>query len=195
MSNPIIILIGGAAGTAKTSFSKIICNELNMAHRMGSGFIRESAKSFISVKENPYLYNYSFSPHENISAFENLYRQSESINNSMELCIKRAFDEGTSLLIEGVNVIPGLINTNLVTFNVIFYVEDFKKHFKMISGKTHSKRKISDSHFNNVRKIQEEFKSRAKKYNWPTIDLSYIDEVMPQLEVLFKEKGLYENIL
>lgn len=41
---PLVILIGGAAGTGKTSLAKKLCAELNIAHRLGSGFIREIAK-------------------------------------------------------------------------------------------------------------------------------------------------------
>ena len=186
MKDPLIILIGGAAGTAKTSIGKEICNELNIAHRMGSGFIREAAKSFITRNNNPYLYNYSFSPHNDLSPFENLYKQSECINDAMELCISRAFNEGTSLLIEGVNVIPGLISTKNVSLNIIFSVDDFDKHLEMISGKTHFKREISDLDFKNVRKIQEDFKNRAEIYKWPIINLSSKDDIIFEIKSMLK---------
>jgi 2-phosphoglycerate kinase len=172
MKDPLIIIVGGAAGTAKTSNGKIICNELNISHRLGSGFMREAAKSFVSIDNNPYLYNYSFSPHDNSPPFENLYNQSKVINNSMELCIDRAFREGTSLLIEGVNVIPGLINTKHVTLSVIFTVNNFDQHYEMITGKSHFKRKISKSQFTKVREIQDCFEEKAKSNKWPIIDLS-----------------------
>ena len=72
--DPLIILIGGAAGTGKTSTAKSLCNQLDIAHRLGSGFIREIAKSFVPKNEQPFLYNFSFRPHVDISPFENLYQ-------------------------------------------------------------------------------------------------------------------------
>ena len=54
MSNKII-LIGGASGTSKTTSSRDISVKLNIAHRLGSGFVREMAKYFIPKDENPSL--------------------------------------------------------------------------------------------------------------------------------------------
>ena len=184
MKNPFIIVIGGAAGTAKTSNGKKICHEMNINHRMGSGFIREAAKSFVSKDKNPYLYNYSFSPHDDSTPFDNLYNQSEVINNSMELCLERAFREGTSLLIEGVNVIPGLINTDNISLGVILKVSDYDQHYEMISGKTHFKRKISKSQFEKVREIQDSFEECAKLNNWPIIDLSMKINIVEKIREL-----------
>jgi 2-phosphoglycerate kinase len=171
MDDPTIILIGGAAGTAKTSCGKLLSNELDINHRLGSGFIREIAKSFIPVEENAYLYNYSFKPHNDINPFENLYKQSQPINESMEMCIQRAYNEGTSLLIEGVNVIPGLINTDFVSAALILTVQDYDSHYAMVTGHTHAKRDISDSDFKNIRDIQEQFIERAKNHNWHNIEI------------------------
>ena len=39
-----IILIGGVAGTGKTSIARKICNDYNIDHRLGTGFIREIVK-------------------------------------------------------------------------------------------------------------------------------------------------------
>ena len=50
-----IILIGGASGCAKTSTSKDISFDLNITHRIGSGFVREMAKNFQKrMKIRPY---------------------------------------------------------------------------------------------------------------------------------------------
>ena len=180
--SPLIILIGGAAGTSKTTFGKKICNEFDIDHRLGTGFIREIAKSYISREENPFLYNYSFQPHINISPFENLYKQSAVINNSMELCINRSYNEGTSLLIEGVNVIPGLIDTTHCSFMIVLSVEDYDQHYSMINGKTHFKRKISRKKFTNVRLIQERLMEAAINNHWSINKVNSIDNVINKIK-------------
>jgi len=184
MESPIIILLGGAAGTSKTTLGNILTREFDIAHKLGSGFIREIAKGFVAKDENPFLFNYSFKPHTDISSFENLYLQSEVITPSMELCIQRAHNEGTSLVIEGVNVIPGLINTRYVTFYGVLAVEDFDRHYNMIMGKTHFKRKIFEPDFLKVREIQDEFIKKAKEYNWPTIYIDSIDDTINKIKGL-----------
>lgn len=186
MDDPIIILIGGAAGTAKTTIGKKLCHDLNINHRLGSGFIREMAKSYVPVEENPYLYNYSFQPHDDVTPFDNLYKQSEVINESMEMCVQRAYNEGTSLLIEGVNVIPGLISTSNVSTAIIFSVQNAKTHYDMVSGDTHSKRSISDADFKKIRDIQESFIELAQTHQWHVVDVSQTEDITAHVQTLIK---------
>ena len=184
---PLIILIGGAAGTGKTSLAKQLSDELNITHRLGSGFVREIAQSFVSQEENAYLYNYSFRPHTNISPFDNLYKQSEVIKPPIEACIKRAHDEGTSIVIEGVNIIPGLINDQLATLFVVLTVEDYDRHFEMIHGNTHFQRKISKEDFDRVRAIQEDFKRVAMQNQLEIIDVGSSDDTVVSIKELIKK--------
>jgi len=188
LQNPTIILIGGAAGTGKTSIAKSLCAEMGIAHRLGSGFIREIAKSFVSLEENPFLYNYSFRPHIDITPFENLCKQSEVIKDAMERCIKRAFDEGTSLVIEGVNIIPGLVDNKYASFSVVLTVDDYERHFRMITGKTHVKRSISKEDFNNARLIQNDFKKVGQVNAWPIIDVGPKENSLDTFKTLIKER-------
>ncbi len=185
-NKPLIILIGGAAGTGKTSLSKRLSGELNIAHRLGSGFIREIAQSFVSREQNAYLYNYSFRPHTDISPFENLYKQSEVIKAPIEACIKRAYDEGTSIIIEGVNIIPGLIKAELATLFVVLTVEDYDRHFEMIHGKTHFQREIDEKDFDRVRTIQEDFKRVAMKNQLEIIDICLEKDAVASIKKLIK---------
>ena len=55
-----IILIGGASGVTKSSFSYQLMEKHKIIHKLGSGFIREMAKSFISKNKNINLYTHSF---------------------------------------------------------------------------------------------------------------------------------------
>jgi 2-phosphoglycerate kinase len=185
---PLIIVIGGAAGVGKTSVAKALCAELDITHRLGSGFIREIAKAFISPQENAFLYNYSFRPHIYIAPFENLWKQSEVIKDSMNLCINRAFSEGTSLLIEGVNIIPGLLDTKYVSLGIILTIDNYDRHFEMIAGKTHSKRNISRDDFEKVREVQDEFKKAAHINGWPVIEAGSTDNVVKTVRNLLKDR-------
>ena len=188
-AHPLIILIGGAAGTAKTSIAKQLCMEFDIAHRLGSGFIREISKSFVTPEENRFLYNYSFRSHIDISPFENLYKQSEVFTDAMNRCIKRAYDEGTSLVIEGVNVIPGLIDTTHVSLAVVLRTNDYNMHMEMISGKTHFKRKISESDFSKVREIQDSFCKKAIENDWPIVETGINDGHMKIIRNLIEKTG------
>jgi 2-phosphoglycerate kinase len=172
-----IILIGGTSGTSKTSTSRDISCEFDIAHRIGSGFVREMAKHFISKDESPSLYEYSYIPINNMTPFQNLYSQSEIIEPMINLSIKRAFNEGTSIIVEGVNIIPGLSEYKEVTDKIILYVEDEETHFEMIHGSTHENRSVSMQNFLNVRKIQSEFINRARDYEWNIFDITVVKNI------------------
>ena len=175
--NNKIILIGGASGTSKTSSSKDISAKLDVAHRLGSGFVREMAKFFITKGENPSLYEYSFSPVGDLSPFQNLYSQSKAIEPMINLAVKRAASEGTSIIIEGVNIIPGLNEYKESTDQIILYVEDEETHYRMIHGPTHKKRIVTQDNFKKIRIIQSEFIKRAQEYEWNLFDISNIKNI------------------
>ena len=47
-----IFLIGGASGVTKSSLSFELMKKHKIIHKLGSGFVREMAKSFILKKNN-----------------------------------------------------------------------------------------------------------------------------------------------
>ena len=47
-----IFLIGGASGVTKSSLSFELMKKYKIIHKLGSGFVREMAKSFILKKNN-----------------------------------------------------------------------------------------------------------------------------------------------
>lgn len=171
-----IILIGGASGVAKSSTAKVLSERLNITHRLGSGFIREMAKSFISEESCPALYRYSFYQEKGLSPMENLIAQSRPLQPMIELALTRASREGTGLIIEGVNVIPGLMNSSVPGIQrYVLCVHNEKAHYTMINGETHAKRFVSKDQFRLVRSIQSEFLERAKTFGWKILDITNED--------------------
>ena len=165
------ILIGGASGVAKSTQAMNVCKELNIVHKIGSGFIREIARNFISDKVAPSLHEFSFG---NDNHFDNPYLllkdQSKYLFEPTLRCLRRAKKEGTSIVIEGVNILPNLYNQLELKNKFILYVDDKNIHWDMINGETHSKRVITKDQFEKVRRIQDSFIDDAKRNNWKLIE-------------------------
>ena len=169
-----IILIGGASGVTKSSFSYELMIKYKIIHKLGSGFVREMAKSFISKKKNKNIYSHSFETNLK-SPIQNLLLQSIPLKKMFENAINRANREGTSIIIEGVNIIPGLSEFKNIDKKILLVVRDEKKHFNLINNnKTHKLRKVNNNYFKNIRLIQEELILLAKKYNWKILDRSNV---------------------
>lgn len=165
------ILIGGASGVAKSSQAMQVCKEKKIVHKIGSGFIREITRHFIDKDTSPELHEYSFGTSSKYSEpYFLLKEQSSQLVGPTLRCLERAESEGTSIVIEGVNILPSLYN-NITTKNkFVLYVEDKKKHWNMINGETHKHRIITEDQFEKVRRIQESFKEDAIKYKWQLVE-------------------------
>jgi len=165
-----IFLIGGASAVTKSSFSFELMKKHNIIHKLGSGFIREMAKLFILKKDNKHLYTHSFETNLR-NPIKNLLLQSLPLKKMFQNAINRANREGTSMIIEGVNIIPGLMEFNDIDTKILLVVRDEQKHFKMLKkNNTHKLRKVNEKYFHNIRQIQHQLILRAKKYNWKIID-------------------------
>ncbi len=170
--DPFIILIGGASGTGKSTLSKNLSERLNIIHRVGTGFVREILRSQINMQDNPYMFGFTFEPCGFKDPVEKFVKQSSYMKDAISACIDRAYDEGTSLIIEGAHIIPGLIQDKRISLTVLLYNPYLDLHFKMINGPTHFKRVISDDNFAISRKIQDWLLGKAEKYNVPVLESS-----------------------
>ena len=91
----------------------------------------------------------------------------------VQYVIDRANREGQSIIIEGVGLIPGLMEFKNIDKKVLLIVEDEKKHWNMVNkNTTHRLRKVPYKYFKNIRSIQKELIKRAKKNNWKIIKIS-----------------------
>jgi 2-phosphoglycerate kinase len=146
----------------------------NIIHKLGSGFIREMAKAFILKKNNKNLYSHSFETNLK-NPIQNLYLQSVPLKKMFQNAINRANREGTSMVIEGVNIIPGLMEFDYVDAKILLIVKNEKQHFEMLKkNNTHKLRKVDEKYFENIRAIQDQLIIRAKRYNWKIIDRTEI---------------------
>lgn len=176
-----IILISGTAGTGKTTISRELVNKLKISHRIGTGFVREILRTTLTKKKYPKLYNYTF---RNKNPINNLLDQAKILKPAIINCIKRAENEGTSLLIEGNHLIPKLYKD--VDVDLFIVIKADKKLERQINGKTHSKRKISQSDLNNIKKIDEFLIKDAERYKIPIIVNKTVTSSVNRIKELLK---------
>jgi 2-phosphoglycerate kinase len=165
------ILIGGPSGVAKSSQAMDICITIGIVHKIGSGFIREITRHFLPKNIEPSLHEYSFGNSENFSnPYLMLKDQSMPLVEPTVRCLERAEREGTSIVIEGVNILPSLYKDYPTDNKFVLYVEDEAKHWQMINGSSHQNRIITEQQFAKVRQIQNLFKKDAIKHNWKLVE-------------------------
>ena len=162
-----IVLIGGVAGTGKTTIANLLLHLLNIDHKIGLGWIRETLRTLLTENEYPELFDYSFKTSKTKDSEKYyIFKQTEYHKQSIEACIDRAHREGTSLIIEGVSLVPGIINTKYVTN--YFWLKmpgNIEVHKKLLLGETHMKRNIRQNDFSAIRKVGKYIEKNFNNHN------------------------------
>jgi len=154
-SEKLVILIGGTAGVGKTWAARYISQACSLDHRLGTGFLREVLKTAVSEEAAPSLHRYTFSPPEGMPLLQHYELQCRQVKEAVEACIRRARAEGTSLVVEGSNLLPSVVEPKLADLYVVIKIEDESLHRHCVLAHSHSLRKVSEGEFQAIRKIQE----------------------------------------
>jgi 2-phosphoglycerate kinase len=165
MAKPVV-LIGGTAGTGKSTLAQELAWEMRFDHRLGTGFLREVARSYHSVETAPDLYSFTFRAQRPI---DHLIAQSRLLKPAIDACIARARNEGTSLVIEGNHLIPDLYRGAPVDLYIVLSAPAAAEHQARLHGDSHIKRRLTESDFANVRAIDDYLRAEAARCGVPLV--------------------------
>lgn len=201
---PLIVLVGGAPGVGKSLVAAELSYRLGIARIVSSDAIRQALRSLISRELSPTLHNSSYEawhadllPEERKGArpkrkrvtrgFQHQVRQ---LSSPLMAIIERNIAEVTSVVVEGIHVVPGFLPTEMLedalVINVVMTLKDehiHRKHFEKRGADTHQKRSVSKylEHFTEIRIINDFIYQQAKAHDIPVIDASDIEHATQQL--------------
>ncbi len=165
MAKPIV-LIGGTAGTGKSTLARELAWEMRFDHRLGTGFVREVARSYHTAETAPDLYTFTFRA---ANPIDHLTAQARLLKPAIDACIARARNEGTSLVIEGNHLIPGLYHDAAVDLYLVLSAPPTPEHKSRLHGQSHAKRLLNESDIANVRRIDDYLRAEAQRWGVPMI--------------------------
>lgn len=209
---PLIILIGGSSGVGTSSIAFEIASRLGIRNLTSTDMIREVMRKIVSKELSPVIHASSFTAHESLKIrpspeFDEVIvgfkEQVNVVSVGVEAIIERAITEGTSMVMEGVHIVPGFIKEELMEKNnvimIILTVSNDDIHKSRFYSRCRQKwarrplKRYMDN-FSAIRRTNRYFQSQAKKHNMPLIEnidvLSTVDSI---IKIIKESYGVGNN--
>jgi 2-phosphoglycerate kinase len=196
LDQPIILLIGGATGTGKSTIATEAAHRLGITRVTSTDFIRETMRAFFSRAFMPTVHHSSFEAGLALTKAEEeetgdprllgFLDQTRNVLVGIDAAIERALKEGRSLVLEGVHLVPGMIaaeRTNALVTHCVIAIPDeavHRSHFWVRDASTDGLRPL-DKYLEGlpeIRLIQEALLERARRFDVPVIENSSIDDAV-----------------
>jgi 2-phosphoglycerate kinase len=171
---PIVILVGGATGTGKSTVATEIAYRLGITRVTSTDFIRQTMRAFFSHEFMPSIHYSSFEaglavPEADDPLVSGFLEQSRQVLVGARASLDRALQEGWSMVLEGVHLVPGLLPSaleeTLVTACVL-KIDDETAHaqhfFTRDAGTDRPMAKYLDR-FGEIRRLQDFIVGRAQR--------------------------------
>ena len=178
---PLVVLIGGATGTGKSTVATEIAYRLGITRLTSTDSIRQTLRAFFSHEFMPTIHYSSFSAGEAIPDADDplvagFLEQSRNVLVGVNASIERALQEGWSIIFEGVHLVPGLLPARLegaLVCPCILTIEDEDEHARhFFSRNAGSERPLASylDHFAEIRRLQTFIVGRAEREGVPVIE-------------------------
>ena len=170
---PVVILVGGATGTGKSTVATEIAYRLGITRVTSTDFIRQTMRAFFSPEFMPAIHHSSFEGDPLIATFE---EQARNVLVGVRAAVERALHEGWSMVLEGVHLVPGLVPLELhgaIVSSCILRISDETAHaqhfFTREAGTERPMAKYLDR-FDAIRRLQDYLVRRADATGTPVVE-------------------------
>lgn len=196
--HPIVVLIGGTAGVGKSEFASELAYRLGVPRVVSTDSVRQALRSLISAELSPVLHESSYSawmaellPEERVSArpkrravIRGFQAQVMQLGPAMRAIAERNVTEATSVVIEGIHIVPGVSHgpvEGAIVVEFMLTVPDEHVHevrFEQREGRTGSRRPKGPyvEHFEEIRMLQQWLVRRAQDDEVPVLDVTDLDD-------------------
>ena len=195
----MIVLLGGATGTGKSTVATELAYRLGITRVTSTDFIRQTMRAFFSRDFMPSIHYSSFEAGEGLRepevadepAIAGFLEQSRNVLVGVHASIDRALEEGWSMVLEGVHLVPGLVEPPTQTENVlvaqcVLEIADerlHETHFYVRDTASEGVRPVARylDRFGDIRRIQSELVGRARREGVAVVDSSNVDRAVTDL--------------
>jgi 2-phosphoglycerate kinase len=179
---PIIVFIGGATGTGKSTVATELAYRFGITRVTSTDFIRQTMRAFFANDFMPAIHYSSFEagdafPDAGDPVEVGFMSQSRNVTVGVRASSERALEEGWSLVLEGVHLVPGLVELprrdRAVSVFVVLSIEDEDEHARHFAYRDEDSDRPESRYlerFDDIRILQEIIVERAHAEGVPVIE-------------------------
>jgi 2-phosphoglycerate kinase len=146
LEKPFVVMIGGVAGTGKSTISIRLAHLLDITRIIGTDTIREIIRNMVSEELVPTLHESSFAVDNAVNAsfvgdplMYGFNQQVDAVSTGIRAVIDRVVREGENAIIDGVHMVPGSLGMNDRTdcfgFQYVLELPDVEEHKKRFESR------------------------------------------------------------
>ncbi len=182
---PIIVLIGGATGTGKSTVATEVAYRLGITRVTSTDFVRQTMRAFLTHDFMPSIHYSSFevpAEEEGLGMVEGFVEQTRNVLIGVRGVIDRALQEGWSLVLEGVHLVPGMLPPveGALVVHCVLAIEDadlHTSHFWVRDARSEGLRPVQkylDS-IVDIRRLQDFILDQARSCSVPIVENGSIE--------------------
>jgi len=185
---PIMVFIGGATGTGKSTVATELAYRFGITRVTSTDFVRQTMRAFFSHDFMPSIHQSSFEagdlyPDADDPLVAGFLQQARNVLVGVRASSERALEEGWSLVLEGVHLVPGMVELphpeQAVSVFVVLSIEDegeHARHFHFRDADSERPQSRYLDRFDDIRNLQDFVLSRAERAGVPVIENENADK-------------------
>ena len=207
---PVILLFGGASGAGKTLLATDVAHRLGIAQVVSTDSVREIMRMMFSKDLFPAIHYSSyeawkseeFRSEERSEVIEAFRQQSLRVLVGVSALLERATQEKNSMVIEGVHLVPGLLNVDHLSkdaqiVNVVIANLDRDEYLQRFPNREKTEEaRLAERYMNNIDsilEIQDYILERAHQIQAPIVENNINEDNVPKLLRVIAD-GLRERL-
>ena len=194
---PIILLVGGGTGTGKSSVATDVAYRLGITRVTSTDFVRQTMRAFFSREFMPAIHYSSFEAGRATAdedddigkaVVDGFLEQTRDVLVGVAASIDRALQEGWSMVLEGVHLVPGMLPPieNALVVQCVLAINDTEahaSHFWIRETDSEGMRPYEKylECFDDIRLVQEYILGRAQRHEVPVVENANIEEAVVEV--------------
>ena len=197
---PVVLLIGGTTGTGKSTVATEAAHRLGITRVTSTDFIRQTMRAFFAHDFMPTIHYSSFEagaalePDDdgNDAMIPGFLDQTRNVLVGVRASVDRALQERWSMVLEGVHLVPGMLDLDdraALVVQCVLAIDDettHADHFWVRDGATEGLRPVQKylDRLSDIRRLQDYIVSRARRADVPVIWNADVADAIDQVFAL-----------